>query len=149
MARSRVERSRKGQAVSIDASFGAVLALAAVLACVNAASIAAGDAAQSSSSALALSRAISTADYIVKEGAAAKEDSSWGTVARSLEIDEQLLGALDYRRLASRTGASSVCAELIRPNAGETSACSGGTCVSRPVVVHCSGEAAYVRVCVE
>lgn len=146
-------RARKGQAISIDAAFASLLVLSAVFICIQASSAAAGGLAYSSDSALMLSRAVSAADFIVKEGAAFKENSSWGTVARAGEIDPGLLFALDYTSLAERVGAGMVCSEIVRPGDGGREAgdgsCRSGACVLRPAYLHEGKEAAYVRVCIE
>jgi len=131
-------RHRKGQAIAFDASFAAVLALTVVLLGVSAVSTVAENAAQHQDELSKQAKAIALADYLIKEGAAFTEGSSYGTIAHTHEIDEGRLRAASIPRGS--------CAEFISQGRGF---CSGAACVMRPAVIHGSNEAGYLHVCIE
>ena len=143
----RLFRLEKGQALSLDAAFAAVLALFLVFIGVRAASIAAEGEAFASGQALMQAKALSAADYLVKEGAVFTEETAYGAVARHHEIDEEKLSALNAEWLAERVGARRVCAEAVR--VGEARKCGGGVCMVRPVYLPAEKEAGFLVVCVE
>lgn len=136
-----------GQAFSADAALAAVCILAVAVAGMAAVSVCARGAAFACEQAALEAKAVSAADYLVKEGAAQKTGSAFGAVARAGRVDEGALSALDEDWLAGRVGARSVCVEGVR--AGGAAACAGGVCVKRAVIFQGSGEAGYLVVCVQ
>jgi len=128
----------KGQALALDTAIACVLALLILLIGIRAVSSALQHAEETEEQISLESRAISIADFLVKEGAAFKENSSYGLLACSHEIDGGRLSALDL---------PSTCVELLKP--GQRASCSGRVCVKRPVILHSSMEAGFLVVCAE
>lgn len=140
-------RCEKGQAFSIDAAVAAVLVLTLVVVGWRGISVAAGDASFANSRVSLQAKALALADFLVKQGAVYSSDGAYGKAAYSHEIDSERFSSLDSGELARVVGARSACVELLR--AGEAASCSGGACVKRAAVLHESGEACFVEVCVE
>ena len=129
---------KRGQALALDATIACLLALLVLLVGINAVSSAASRAKEMQEQVSLESRAISIADFVIKEGAVFREDSAYGPIAHTHEIDEQRFNSLSF---------SSTCIELL--NSGGHTVCSGKVCIKRPVILHSSMEAGFLVVCVK
>lgn len=141
-------RCRKGFAFSADAALAAVCILALAVSGMAAVSARAQDAGNFEKEVLLSAKAISVADYLVKDGAAMKTQSAYGEVARVGIVDLDAVGALNFSWLAERSGARSVCVEALRRDEGMEN-CWGGFCARRAIVFSDSWEAGYLAVCVD
>jgi len=146
MNSSRPSQHRRGQALLLDSVLAALLALTLLVAGMHAVSSAAESAKQSQETISEEAKAISLADWLIKEGAIFTTGSPYGPISHTHEIDEEKLNSLDLHALAERIGTNDVCAEFLRTN--QPQSCSGRACIRRPAVLHSPMEAGYLVTCI-
>lgn len=96
----------------------------------------------------ALSRTLSAADYLMKEGFVHNEGSAFEElgIAHSHSLERGKLDSPDSASLAERAGLEELCVDLQKP--GDSPGCSGySLCIRRPVVIEETKEVGYLVVC--
>ena len=120
----------KGQAILLDAGYSTVICITMILLCVLSVNSLLSSYLENSRAMTLEARAISIADYLVKEKLAMKTESAFGEISRIRIIDSDKVDSLEF--------GEDVCIAL------EDGVCEG-TCVRRAVVAE---EASYLVVCV-
>lgn len=136
-------RARKGQIIAIDSAYSVVMYVAIVAVCVSLISAASETHAQEMREQAMQAKAMSLADYLLKEGAAVKFAGAFGDAAKIHEIDAVAVAGLDMDKLAHMVGADSVCVDAALD--AEHTVC-GGVCARRAVLIN--GEGGFLVACV-
>jgi len=94
-----------------------------------------------------LSKTISVADYLMKDGLVHKERSGTGMdMAYSHQLEKGRTGLLGASALAERAGLQSLCFSLVA--LGEHAPCANApVCIRRPAIIYETGEVGYLAVC--
>ena len=136
MARSTGFRFRRGQAFAYDALIAAIVAVFMLYVGLSAFSSIGQRSAALVSKAGTEARAISFADYLMKEGLAHKGGSAFGETSFSHLLELGKLGEADETGFVVSLGGN--CAPV-----------RGMFCVCRPCVIYETGEVGYLGVCAQ
>lgn len=146
-------RHDKGQILSSDAIIAALLVLFIIYLTFSVQSGMKARAQEAQERDALLSKTISVADYLMKEGLVHKERSEMRIesdrtieIACSHSLERGKISAIDAAALAERAGLQSLCFSLVA--LGEPTPCaSAPVCIRRPAIIYETGEVGYLAVC--
>lgn len=138
---------RKGQLLTTDATIALLLTLFILYVGFSVYSGMAVRAHETQEREALLSRTLSIADYLMKEGLVHKDNSGFGVpTAHSHLLERAKLDSLDNSTLAEKLGLQELCVELVSTN--EAPQCTNNlVCIRRPAIIYETKEVGYLAVC--